>query len=126
MPDIHPNLFVTPEAILDEEILKSFVPSTGIRRFKTLAEVRQDMEGSVVIIAAKEARSALSRRKTEADSSILKFSVVLWLNNPDQPLDRDLLDHPQVASAAPRKCLSMCWTSGVRWPRKKISTTCSG
>src|SRR3989344_2272433 len=99
MPDIHPDLLVTQEAVLDEEILQSFAPSAGIRRFKTLAEVRQGVEGSVVIISAEQARAVLSRRKAEADSSTLKFSVVLWLNDPDQKLDRALLDHPQVAGA---------------------------
>src|SRR3989344_2673226 len=104
MPDIHPDLLVTQEAVLDEEILQSFAPSAGIRRFKTLAEVRQGVEGSVVIISAEQARAVLSRRKAEADSSTLKFSVVLWLNDPDQKLDRALLDHPQVAGALDARC----------------------
>ncbi len=104
MPDIHPNLLVTQEAVLDEDILQSFVPSAGIRRFKTLAEVHQSVQGSVVIISAKEAHAALSRRQAEAKSSTLKFSVVLWLRAPAQPFDRTLLDHPQVAGALDARC----------------------
>lgn len=104
MTDSHPDLLVTQEAVLDEEILKSFAPPAGIRRFKSLAEVRQDLEHSVVIISANEAGAALSRRKTEQNSATLKFSVVLWMNDPEQNIDRTLLDHPQVAGALDVRC----------------------
>ncbi|MBI5782196.1 MAG: GAF domain-containing protein [Gammaproteobacteria bacterium] len=104
MPDIHPNLLVTQEAVLDEEVLQSFAPSTGIRRFNTLAEARKGMEGSVVIISVEQARAVLSRRKAEADSSAPGFSVILWLNDPDQKLDRALLDNPRVAGALDARC----------------------
>ncbi|GAB4509037.1 MAG: HD family phosphohydrolase [Sulfuricaulis sp.] len=103
MPDIHSPLLVTQDVALDEEIVRSLVPSGLARRFKTLAEIRKDIEGSVVVASPDQSREILSRRKAEANSSP-KFSVVLWLSDPGQEIDRALLDHPQVAGALDARC----------------------
>lgn len=103
MPDIHSSLLVTQEAVLDEEIWQSLAPAARMRRFRTLAEIRKDVEGSVLVASPDHAREMLSRRRAEA-ASFPKFSVVLWLGNPGQELDRALLDHPQVAGALDAHC----------------------
>lgn len=103
MPDIRPALLVTQEAVLDEEILQSLVPAGRTRRFKTLAEIRKDIERSIVIASPDQSREMLSRRKAEA-TSFPKFSIVLWLDGPVQEIDRALLDHPQVAGALDARC----------------------
>ena len=63
MPDIHPSLLIVQEAELDGEVLLSFAPSERQRRFGTLAEIRKDIEGSVLIVSPDQAREALARRR---------------------------------------------------------------
>ena len=99
MPDILPVLLLTQEATLDDEALRSFAP----RRFEKLAEIRKDIEGSVVIATPEQAREMLARRRSEA-AAAPKFAVVLWLRDRGQKLDRDLLDQPQVAGALDASC----------------------
>ncbi len=103
MPERHPTLLVMREAILDAEILRSFTPPAQLREFTALAEVRKNIEGSVLIVSPEMAREALARRKAENASSP-KFAVVLWLRDAAQNVDRALLDHPQVAGALDAHC----------------------
>ncbi len=99
MSNIHPRLLVTQEAVLDEATLRAFAP----RRFEKLAEIRKDIEGSVLVAAPEQAREMLSRRRSEA-AAVPKFAVVLWLRDPEQKVDRELLDHPQVVGALDARC----------------------
>ena len=55
MPDIHPSLLIVQEAELDGEVLLSFAPPERQRRFSTLAEIRKDIEGSVLVVTPKMA-----------------------------------------------------------------------
>ena len=103
MPENHPALLVTQEAILDGEVLQSFAPPERLHRFDALAEVRKYIEGSVLIATPDMAREALLRRRAD-NASLPKFSVVLWLQDPSQQVDRSLLDHPQVAGALDARC----------------------
>ncbi|MEK7717722.1 MAG: GAF domain-containing protein, partial [Pseudomonadota bacterium] len=103
MPDIHPSLLIVQEAELDGEVLLSFAPPERQRRFGTLAEIRKDIEGSVLVVTPEMAQEALARRKTENASSP-KFAVILWVNDPRQQVDRALLDHPQVAGVLDARC----------------------
>ncbi|MDH3514200.1 MAG: GAF domain-containing protein [Gammaproteobacteria bacterium] len=95
---------ITRKAILDEELLRTFMSSGPVRRFDSLTEVRKDMAGSVVILLAEQARAALSRRKAETSSPPATFSVILWQDDADQRVDRELLDHPQVAGVLAANC----------------------
>jgi HD-GYP domain-containing protein (c-di-GMP phosphodiesterase class II) len=103
MPEIHPSLLIVQEAELDGEVLESFAPPERRRRFNTLAEIRKDIEGSVLVVTPKMAQEALARRKTENASSS-KFAVILWANDPQQKMDRALLDHPQVTGVLDARC----------------------
>ena len=103
MPDIHPSLLIVQEAELDGEVLLSFAPPERQRRFSTLAEIRKDIEGSVLVVTTKMAQEALARRKSE-NASPPKFAVILWVNDPRQKMDRVLLDHPQVAGVLDARC----------------------
>lgn len=103
MPDIHPGLLIVQEAELDGEVLESFAPPERQRRFGALAEIRKDIEGSVLVVTPEMAQEALARRKTENASSS-KFSVILWVNDSQQKIDRALLDHPQVAGVLDARC----------------------
>ncbi|WP_372522379.1 HD domain-containing phosphohydrolase [Sulfuricaulis sp.] len=103
MPDIHPSLLIVQEAELDGEVLLSFAPPERQRRFGTLAEIRKDIEGSILIVVPEMAQEALARRKTE-NASLPKFAVILWVNDPRQKVDRALLDHPQVAGVLDARC----------------------
>ncbi|MDO8705748.1 MAG: HD domain-containing phosphohydrolase [Sulfuricaulis sp.] len=103
MPEIHSTLLVTHEATLDAEVLLSFTPPERLRRFNALTEVRKYIEGSVLIVTPEMACEALSRRRAD-NASFPKFSVVLWLQDPSQQVDRSLLDHPQVAGALDARC----------------------
>ncbi|HXZ46642.1 MAG TPA: hypothetical protein VEH02_07935, partial [Pseudolabrys sp.] len=96
MPETHPVLLITQEAVLDAEVLPSFTSPERVRRFGALEEVRRDIEGTVLVAAPEQARTALARRRVEG-ASPPKFAVILWRKDPDQPVDRDLLEHPQVA-----------------------------
>lgn len=103
MPEIHPALLITQEAKLDGQILQSFAPPARLRRFSTLADIRQDLEESVLIVSPGMAGEALARRQAE-NSSPPKFIVVLWLNDRGQPVERTLLDHRQVAGVLDAHC----------------------
>src|SRR3990167_9240991 len=103
MPDIHPSLLIVQEAELDGEVLLSFAPPDGQLRFVGMAEIRKDIEGSVLIVSPEMAREALARRKSENASSP-KFAVILWVNDPRQQVDRVLLDHPQVVGVLDGRC----------------------
>jgi HD-GYP domain-containing protein (c-di-GMP phosphodiesterase class II) len=98
MTPTQPALLIAQEAVLDGEILQAFAPPERRRRFAALAEIRKDIEGSILIVSPEMAREALARRRSESVLSP-KFAVVLWLDDPDQPVDRALLNHPQVAGA---------------------------
>lgn len=98
MTPTHPALLITQEAVFDGEILRAFAAPERQRRFRALAEIRKDIEGSILIVSAEMAREALSRRRSESTLSP-KFAVVLWLDDPGQPVDLALLNHPQVAGA---------------------------
>jgi HD-GYP domain-containing protein (c-di-GMP phosphodiesterase class II) len=103
MPDIHPSLLIVQEAELDGEVLESFAPPERQRRFGALAEIRKDIEGSVLVVTPEMAQAALARRKSENASSP-KFAVILWVNDSHQKIDRALLDHPQVAGVLDARC----------------------
>jgi len=96
MPETYPVLLITQQAVLDPEVLQSFTAPERVRHFGALAEVRKDIEGAVLIVAPEQAREALARRRAEG-ASPPKFAVILWRKDRQQPLDRGLLEHPQVA-----------------------------
>jgi hypothetical protein len=58
MPEIHPSLLIVQEAELDGEVLESFAPPVRQRRFSSLAEIRKDIEGSVLVVTPKMAQEA--------------------------------------------------------------------
>ena len=74
MTEIHPSLLIAQEAALDAEVLLAFTPPERLRRFDALADVRKNIEGSVLIVTPDMAREALLPRRAE-DASFPKFSV---------------------------------------------------
>src|SRR4030065_558268 len=73
MPGKLPVLLLTQEATLDDGVLRVFAP----RRFEKLAEIRKDIEGSVVIATPEQGRESGERRAAQMLEHVLEIGRAL-------------------------------------------------